>query len=81
MSYSEKMMNELFLKYPIKGNQKTNYKKVIYYRILQCLKWYNIALLKDEYNLGISLIIDFKSVSDYMLNQASLLWIKYKETL
>lgn len=81
MSYSEKIMNKLFLNYVAREKREIAYKKVIYYRILQCLKWYNVALLKDEYNLGVDLVIDFKSVSDYMLTQASLLWIKYKETL
>lgn len=81
MSYSEEIMNVLFLKYPVEGKKEQAYKKVIYYRVLQCLKWYNVALLKDKYNIGVALAIDFIDVSEAMLKQANHLWIKYKKTL
>lgn len=56
-------------------------KKLYYYRIIQCLKWYNIATLKHLFNLGLDGTIDFNTIAQQMLQQAKGLYKSYKELL
>lgn len=78
LSHSEALALHVLNAY-YQSSSKALRQKLYYYRMLQCLKWYNIATIKHLYNLGLDRTIDFNLIAQQMLQEAQSLYKTYKE--
>jgi thiamine kinase-like enzyme len=78
MSHSETLAVHVLEAY-YQSSAKALRQKLYYYRVIQCLKWYNIATIKHVFNLGLDRTIDFNGIAQQMLQEAQSLYKTYKE--